>query len=160
MASALYVAFAIALLVQSPPVSKPDFLGTWTMDRDRSESASDEQAIGPITLAISQTETTLTIETKLGDKSEVANYVIETRPDGPSVIGAGTRRAYWDASQLITDGAGNVQGQTVSIRATRTLNATGSEMTVETMVAVQHGYTMRGAQTYARVKDVYLRSPR
>ena len=40
------------------------------------------------------------------------------------------------------------------------MNATGTEMVVETMVAVQHGYTMRGARTYALVKDVYIRAPR
>ena len=160
MTSALPIALAIALLAQPTTRAKPDFLGSWTMDRNRSESVTTEKEAGPITLAVTQTETTLRIETKRGDQPEVANYVIEARPDGPTVIGAGTRRAYWDGAKLVTEGAGNVQGQTVSIRATRTLNPTGTEMTVETTVAVQHGYTMRGAQTYAVVKDVYIRAPR
>ena len=160
MTSALPIALAIALLAQPTTRAKPDFLGSWTMDRNRSESVTTEKVAGPITLAVSQTETTLSIQTMRGDQSEVANYVIEARPDGPTVIGAGTRRAYWDGAKLVTEGAGNVQGQTVSIRATRTLNATGTEMVVETTVAVQHGYTMRGAQTYALVKDVYIRAPR
>jgi len=160
MTSALSIAFAVALLAQSATLTKPDFLGSWTMDRGRSESVPADQGPGPVTLAVSQTATTLTIETSRGGKSEIAHYVIEARPDGPSVIGAGTRRAFWDGPKLITEGAGNVQGQTVSIRATRTLNPAGTEMTVETTVAVQHGYTMRGAQTYALVKDVYVRAPR
>lgn len=160
MTSALPVACLIALLAQPTTPLKPDFLGSWTMDRNRSESVTTEQVPGPITLAVSQTETTLSIETRRGDKTEVTNYVIDARPDGPSVIGAGTRRAYWNSPKLITEEAGNVQGQTVSIRASRSLNSTGTEMTVETTVAVQHGYTMRGAQTYAVVKDVYTRVPR
>lgn len=160
MISALPIALAIALLAQPTTRAKLDFLGSWTMDRIRSESVTTEQEPGPITLAVSRTDTTLTIEATRGGKSEVTNYVIDARPDGPSVIGAGTRRAYWDGPKLVTEGAGNVQGQTVSIRATRTLNPTGTEMTVETTVAVQHGYTMRGAQTYALAKDVYVRAPR
>ena len=160
MTSALTIAFVFALLAQPTTPAKLDFLGAWTMDRNRSESVTTEKVAGPITLAVSQTETTLSIETRRGDQSELTNYVIEARPDGPTVIGAGTRRAYWDGAKLVTEGAGNVQGQTVSIRATRTLNATGTEMTVETTVAVQHGYTMRGAQTYALVKDVYIRAQR
>ena len=160
MTSALPIAFVIALLAQSIAPAKTDFVGSWTMDRNRSESVTADQGPGPITLAVSQTDTTLFVETKRGDQSEVANYVIEARPDGPTVIGAGTRRAYWDGAKLVTEGAGNVQGQTVSIRATRTLNPAGTEMTVETTVAVQHGYTMRGAKTYAVVKDVYVRATR
>ena len=97
MTSALPIALAIALLAQSTTRAKPDFLGSWTMDRNRSESVTTEKVAGPITLAVSQTETTLSIQTRRGDQSEVA---------------------------------------------------------------VQHGYTMRGAQTYALVKDVYIRSPR
>ena len=160
MTSVLPVAFVFALLAQPTVPTKPEFLGSWTMDRIRSESVTAGQAPGPVTLAVTQTETTLSIETRRGDKAEVTNYVIDAHSDGPSVIGAGTRRAYWNGPRLVTEEAGNVQGQTVSIRATRALNPTGTEMTVETTVAVQHGYTMRGAQTYALVKDVYVRTPR
>ena len=160
MTSVLPIAFVFALLAQPTIPAKPEFLGAWTMDRNRSESVTAEQAPGPVTLAVTQTETTLSIETRRGDKTEVTNYVIDARAEGPSVIGAGTRRAYWNGPRLVTEEAGNVQGQTVSIRATRALNPAGTEMTVETTVAVQHGYTMRGAQTYALVKDVYVRAPR
>ena len=111
-----------------------------------------------MTLVISRADATLTIETKRGDQVETINYVIESAPDTPGVIGAGTRRAYWDGPKLVTEGAGNLQGQTVSVRAMRTLNAAATEMTVESTVAVQHGYTLRGAQTYAKVRDVYTRT--
>jgi hypothetical protein len=76
------------------------------------------------------------------------------------VIGAGTRRAYWDGLKLVTEGAGNVQGQTVSVREARTLNASRTEMTIESTVTVQHGYTFRGAKNYATAKDIYTRTAR
>jgi alkylated DNA repair dioxygenase AlkB len=34
----------------------------------------------------------------------------------------------------------------------------GSEMTVERVVIVQHGYTLRGTRNYATVKDVFARA--
>jgi hypothetical protein len=160
MASLLPAALAVALLVQATTAAKPDFSGNWTMDRERSESALQEQPIGPVLLAVKQTDSTLSIETKRGDRSEVKTYPIETLQHGPGVIGAGTHRAYWDGLKLVTEGAGNVQGQTVSIREARTLNAKGTEMTVETTVTVQHGYTFRGARNYATAKDVYTRIAR
>jgi len=33
-------------------------------------------------------------------------------------------------------------------------------MTVERLVIVQHGYSLRGAKNYASVKDVFSRVPR
>ena len=152
------VVVALALLLQPAGVSVPDFLGTWTLDERRSDSAQQEKFIGPVTLVITRADASLIIATTRGSEVETINFVIEKAPDTPGVIGAGTRRAYWDGPKLITEGAGSVQGQTVSIRAMRTLNATATEMTVESMVAVQHGYTLRGAQTYVTVKDVYTRS--
>ena len=119
-----------------------------------------EQPIGTVTVSVKHTGTNLTIETTRDGKPEVANYTIEERPNGPGVIGAGTRRAYWEGLRLITEGSGNVQGQTVSVREARTLNATGTEMTIETTVAVQHGYTLRGGKNYATGKDVYTRTAR
>lgn len=160
MTSLLPAALAVALLAQAMTAAKPDFSGTWTMDRERSESAMQEQPIGTVTVSVKHTGTNLTIETTRDGKPEVANYTIEERPNGPGVIGAGTRRAYWEGLRLITEGSGNVQGQTVSVREARTLNATGTEMTIETTVTVQHGYTLRGGKNYATGKDVYMRTAR
>lgn len=160
MTSLLSAAFAIALIAQTMTAAKPDFSGTWTMDRERSESAMQEQPIGPVTVSIKQAGQSLTIETTRDGKPEVATYTIEDAPKGPGVIGAGTRRAYWDGMKLVTEGAGNVQGQTVSVRETRTLNPARTEMTIESTVTVQHGYTLRGAKNYATGKDVYTRTAR
>ena len=160
MTSLLPAALALGLIVQAMTAAKPDFSGTWTMDRERSESAMQEQPIGPVTVSITQTGPNLTIHTTRDGKPEVTTYTIEEMRNGPGVIGAGTRRAYWDGLKLVTEGAGNVQGQTVSVRESRTLNATRTEMTIESTVTVQHGYTFRGARNYATAKDIYTRAAR
>ena len=160
MTSLLTAALAAALFAQAMTAAKPDFSGTWTMDRERSESAMQEKPIGLVTVAVTQTGTTLAIQTTRDGKPEVATYTIEELPNAPGVMGAGTRRAYWDGLRLVTEGAGNVQGQTVSVREARMLNTARTEMTVETTVTVQHGYTFRGARNYSTAKDIYTRSAR
>ena len=160
MTSLLSAALAMAFVAQAMTAAKPDFSGTWTMDRERSESAMQEQPIGPVSVSITVSGTNVTIQTTRDGKPEVATYTIEERSSGPGVIGAGTRRAYWDGRRLVTEGAGNVQGQTVSVREARTLNPAGTEMTVESTVTVQHGYTFRGAKNYATAKDIYTRTTR
>jgi hypothetical protein len=160
MTSLLPAALAVALIAQAMTAAKPDFSGTWTMDRERSESAMQEQPIGTMTVSVTLTATSVTIQTTRDGKPEVATYTIEEKPNSPGVMGAGTRRAYWDGPKLVTEGAGNVQGQTVSVREARTLNPGATEMTVETTVTVQHGYTFRGAKNYSTAKDVYTRTPR
>lgn len=160
MTSLLPAAVAVALLAQAITAAKPDFSGTWTMDRERSESAMQEQPIGPVSVSITQTGTNVTIQTTHDGKPEVATYTIEEKPNSPGVIGAGTRRAYWEGLKLVTEGAGNVQGQTVSVREARTLNVSRTEMTIESTVTVQHGYTLKGSKNYATAKDVYTRTAR
>lgn len=158
MTSLASAALALTLIAQATTAAKPDFSGTWSMDRGRSESAMQEQPIGPVTVSITLNATTLTIHTTRDGKPEVATYTIENMPNAPGVIGAGTRRAYWDGLKLVTEGAGNVQGQTVSVREARSLNANRTEMIVESTVTVQHGYTFRGARNYATAKDIYTRA--
>lgn len=154
------IALALSTLLMQPAgATVPDFSGTWTLDEARSDSASQERFVSPMIVVISRADAaTLVVETRRGNQVETMKFTIEAAPERPGAIGAGTRRAYWDGPKLVTEGAGNLQGQTVSIRAMRTLNAAATEMTVESTVAVQHGYTLRGAQTYALVKDVYLRT--
>lgn len=160
MTSLLPAALAVAFIAQALTAAKPDFSGTWTMDRERSESAVQEQPIGHVSVAVTQIGAKLTIETNRNGKPEVASYEIEELTHGPGTVGAGTRRAYWDGLKLITEGAGNIQGQTVSVKESRALNPKGTEMTVETTVTVQHGYTLRGAKNYATAKDIYTRIAR
>lgn len=158
IAAPLALALASVLLQPAAP-SSPDFSGTWTLDEGRSDSARQEKFVSPLIVVITRADAaTLVVETRRGDQIETSKFTIEATPERPGAIGAGTRRAYWDGPKLVTEGAGSLQGQTVSIRSVRTLNDAATEMTVESMVAVQHGYSLRGAQTYAQVKDVYTRA--
>ena len=61
----------------------------------------------------------------------------------------------------MTEGTRLVQGQTVASRETRRLNADQSEMTVDVVVIVQHGYGVRGAKDYGVADgDMYTRVAR
>jgi dTDP-4-dehydrorhamnose 3,5-epimerase-like enzyme len=58
---------------------------------------------------------------------------------------------------LITDAVMDVRGQSVTVQQTRRLSSDGNEMTVESVVNVQHGYTQTGAKTYSSSRDVFVR---
>jgi hypothetical protein len=64
---------------------------------------------------------------------------------------------YWDDRKLVTETVRNVSDKTVRTREVHALDSAGDEMTVETLLVVEHGYTLRGAQNYANGKDVYKR---
>jgi hypothetical protein len=156
-------AVLVAVVLASPrplPQALPDFSGTWTIDRERSESPHQGDAFTPPTFVITQTSTDITIETRRGTARSAVRYPIgpataplQTAPSPGHGEPAG--RAYWVGASLVTEGQNTIQGQTVSTRETRTLDATGTEMTLETLLVVQHGYTFKGAQNYGAAKDIY-----
>lgn len=154
------VAFATALALVVVPggdLQVPDFSGTWTMDLERSESAQQGDAFEAPTLVITQSAAAVAIESRRRSGTSTARYAMSSAraPEpGPATPG----RAYWDGAVLVTEGTRLVQGQTVSLRERRSLDASGSEMTVETLLVVQHGYSFRGGQNYGAAKDVYRRA--
>jgi hypothetical protein len=156
---AAVLAAALALWQASPASPKPDFSGAWTLDRGQSESANQGEPFEPTKLNIKHNNEEIVIETVRAGKPSTRTFPIDltARRDGnasPSV----SPRAYWDGARLVTEGAVNIQGQTVSTRETLSLNPAGTEMTVERLVVVQHGYSFRGAQNYGTAKDVYTRN--
>lgn len=105
----------------------------------------------------------MTIETRRGTGHTTVRYPLgpatalpELAPEGSGPRKSG--RAYWRGTSLVTEGTSTIQGQTVSIRETRTLDGAGAEMTLETLLVVQHGYTLKGAQNYGAAKDVYRKT--
>ena len=144
------------LAAQTKPASGPDFSGVWKMDPTRSESATQEQPIGDITVVITHTESTLKIETIRDGTSEIAIYPIEARPSTPTDVTA-TRRAFWDGPVLVDEGSVDVSGQTVGFREARTQTLAGAEMEVQTTVKIEHGYELKGAQTVVTGKNVFVR---
>ena len=156
---AAFLAAALAISQASPASPKPDFSGTWTLDRGPSEPANPEEPSEPTKLNIRQTAEEIVIETVRGGKPSARTFPIDALAQrdvspSPSV----SPRAYWNGMRLVAEGAVNVQGQTVSTREMLSLNAAGTEMTVERLIVVQHGYSFRGAQNYGTAKDVYTRT--
>jgi hypothetical protein len=148
------LAFVIAIPAAAQAQTRPDFSGTWSMDLSRSESAMQTDPIGPTTVAIEQTPTQLTMTTARDGKSTTVVY----RLDGtPTQIPGGTATSRWNGSSLVTETVRTIQGQTVTTNETRHLNPAGDELLVESVLVVQHGYTLRGAQNYGAGKDVFTR---
>ena len=144
------------LTAQTMPVPPSDFSGAWKMDKTRSESAAQNQPIGDVTVVITQTGSTLKVETIRDGAKEVAVYPIGMRPSTPTEV-SGTRRAFWDGSVLVNEGSVDVNGQTIGFREARTPALDGAEMVVETTLKVEHGYEAKGAQTIVTGKDVFVR---
>jgi hypothetical protein len=150
----------LALLLLQQPSSLPDFNGSWKMAADRSQSPQQSTPITEMTFVIEQTSDQLRLDmTSGGDKTVSVTYPIVPKPEklGPPLVGD-ERRAFWDGNRLITERGGTISGQTVSTRQSLTLSPDRGEMTVERLVIVQHGYTLRGAKNYATVKDVFVRA--
>jgi hypothetical protein len=140
-------------LSQTAPVSKPDFSGSWTLDRSRSQSSES------ITLTIKQNTAEISIETQIDGKTSTRTYPFEvSKHPASETISTGHTHASWDGNLLVTEAVGEVKGQTVSYRQLRFLNAASTEMTVETLTIVQHGYSIKDAKNYSSAKDVYVRA--
>jgi hypothetical protein len=152
LAGTTALVLALALSQAAPGAAKPDFSGVWTLDRSRSQSPE------PITLEIKQTEMEFRIEATRNGVSSVRVYPIDlqAKPGGRG-IDSSRSWAYWDGMKMVTEGSGNIQGQTVSIRESRSLNGDGTEMTVESLIIVQHGYSFGGTRNYGSAKDVFTR---
>ena len=140
--------------------NRPDFSGTWAMDPSQSALAVQNEPVRSRTLVINQTATELTIETHQEGKTDTVRY----QPGGPGAMSSSGGRTsilasvwYWEGGKLVTETVRNVSDATVRTREVHTLDTAGDEMTVETLLIVEHGYTIRGGQNYANGKDVYKR---
>ena len=154
MMSPVVASLILALgLLQSVPAPRPDFSGNWTMDRSRSQSSE------ATTLKITQSATEITIETQSGGKTSTRTFAFELSPHPASEsLSAGHSHASWDGTILVNETVGTISGQTVSLRQLRYVNAPGTEMTVESVTIVQHGYSLQGAKNFRTAKDVFVRA--
>jgi hypothetical protein len=153
------VLVATLALWQAPSSALPEFTGTWTLDSGQSESAVQTEPPSVTTLKITQTSEAIVIETIRAGKPTARTFPIDLtarrdRTAAPSV----NPRAYWDGAKLVTEGAVTINGQTVSTREILSLAPNPSELIIERLIVVQHGYSFRGAQNYGTAKDVYKRS--
>jgi hypothetical protein len=136
--------------------TRPDFSGTWTMDEARSGSPGHAEFIGPVVWVIQQTAESMVVEIKAGDQRTTYTYTLhDTLPK--EAPGVPSYRGFFEGNQLITESLLDIQGKTVTMRQVRTLENDGREMIVERVVEVEHGYTLKDAQNYSTVKDVFLK---
>jgi len=145
----------------------PELTGVWQMDMSRSESAHQAIPIGPVTMVIERNTDELTIETRKGsDRKPGSSEKLSYKLDGSetsTLNNAGTQikaKAHWDGSKLVTETARNVQGSTVTTMCVFSLDASGSELTVDKSLTVQHGYQFEGAANTGTAKDVFTRGKR
>ena len=155
--AAAWLAIAILpLALHAQPT--PDFSGTWTMDPGRSQSAQQGEPFKAVTFVITQSIGQVRIETTRGGEKESVLYALTPSRTSSTPGASGQSEAYWDGEQLVTVTQRTVSGQTVTVKESRALSRNGADMTVDTTVIVQHGYSMPGAKNYGNSKDVFTRT--
>lgn len=149
---------AAGLFLQQTP-TQPDLTGTWKMVAQRSGSPGQTPPVNEMTMTIQQTAADVRVEWTSGtEKPIVTVYVMGPPPKQPAEpLGADAKIAYWDGQRLVLERGGAISGQTVSMKQSLTLDPAASELILERLVIVQHGYTLRGTKNYATVKDVFTR---
>ena len=125
----------------------------------RSESPQQTPPVNDMTFVIEQGADQIRLDmATTPDKMVSVVFPIIQPPKAPADPPAGDeKRAYWDGQRLVTERGLVISGQTVSSKQTLSLSPDRSEMIVERLVIVQHGYTLRGTKNYATVKDVFVR---
>jgi hypothetical protein len=160
----LALAFLSSVVMLGPVVdqTQPDFTGTWTMDVARSGSPTHEGFVGPVVWTIHQSPKAFVLDRKHGEKSLAFTYVWQDIAADVSrdatVSPSGDHRASWDGSRLVIHTLQAIQGKTVTTRETLSLTGDGRELTVERVLEVEHGYTMKDAKNFTVVKDVFVRA--
>ena len=144
----------LASAVSAHAQSRPDFSGTWRLDPARSESAMQGESIGPVTVQITQTANEIRIETVTPRTRSVETFPLNGRD---SQLSNGAGRARWFGDLLVVDTVRDVRGVSVTTQQTRRVTADGSEMHVDNILEVQHGYTLAKTRNYGAGKDVYVR---
>jgi hypothetical protein len=123
--------------------SRPDFSGTWTMDMSRSEAAAQGTPIGPVTVTIRQSREEIRIETTRDGSTQLVRYLpaeAKVASGGGELIGA----FRWNGSQLITSLVTDISKQAITVQEVRELSPSGTEMTVDVTLNVEHGYPTGG----------------
>jgi hypothetical protein len=152
---------SLAFPTSGTPQGKPDFSGTWIMDASRSESPVQNEPVKSLTVVISQAPYQIGIETKRDDRVQSITY----RPGSPDALTGGRGRSglldaiwYWQGDKLVTETLSDVNGMTMRTKAIHTLQSGGAELSIESLVVVEHGYTLRGARNYGSVTDIFKKT--
>jgi hypothetical protein len=166
----LFVMLVIGpLCASSAAQEKPDFTGAWLMDATRSESAAQSAEASPrlpVKLIIVQTPNRLNVQTDVDGRRQSVTYLFETPEQSRPVGTSGSNqtrleplRVEWNGSTLVTTTIYHINGMATTKIERRTLEPGGRELTVETVVQVEHGYQSNenSRPGYNVVKDIYTR---
>jgi hypothetical protein len=151
------LAFASFIVISDAGAqTRPDLSGSWRLDPNRSDSATYPELTRPVTLVITQTASELRVETQTarGTTTEVAQF--RTDDNGPA---AGMASARWRSNNtLVIDAVRDIRGQSVTVQQAMMLSPTGNELTIESTVNVQHGYSLSRGKVYGAGRDVFVRT--
>jgi hypothetical protein len=149
----------------------PDFSGTWVMDVSHSEAAMQpDHARGrPTVQVITQAPGLITVNRDINGQPETIDYILPTsEPQPVGTSGAAplatlipNGSALWRDQRLETTVQLMIKGRAVTRTERRTLDPSGTRMTVETKVTVQHGYDWPSTDTpnIGEMRDVYIKQP-
>lgn len=136
-----------------------DISGTWKMIADRSGSPTQTPPVNEMTLSIVARGDEVRLQWLRGaDPAEVVYPIVAAPKEPADPVPAGSARAYWQGNKLVLERGGTISGQTVSMKQSLTLDAAKNELTLERLVIVQHGYTLKDTPNHATVTDVFARA--
>jgi hypothetical protein len=141
---ALLLSFAFAAMAFAGAPQKPDFSGTWMLDKSKSEGLPPQ--IQDQTLTVTQKGDKLDIQAKVttdkGEDTISDSYAVDGKevtftPKGPGgLTGTGKRTTRWSADgkslEAKEDATFDVQGNSVSVQSTRnwSLSPDGKTLTI------------------------------
>lgn len=149
----------------------PDFSGTWIMDMSRSETAAQSAQVAPdhaVTHVITQSSDHLTIETRVDGRQDVVRFsfampeaanAADAADTSGSELGVDLQDAFakWVDDRLVTTTWLEINGKAVTRIQTWSLDPTRRELTVETVLRVEHGYRGDDPSNTNQLRDVYLK---
>ena len=117
------------------------------------------------TLVISEAAGVLRIGARTGERQTTTIYKL----DGSEYVtpfGSGTAQTKlrWDGAKLVTETVYIIENAPVTVIETRSLNADGTEMTVDFFLRIEHGYggvsrpSESGSPNASTTRDLYKKS--
>jgi hypothetical protein len=176
------LATALLAAVHATAQTVPSFDGTWVLDnvkgvvaegtpttiviKQTTDAVTIERSgngvhdnitypFKPIAAVAAAVPTTGTRTEDRGDAAKDESSKNGPVPDTGGATGIESTGAEWKDGGLETMMVATINGKSVTQRTRRTLNAAGTEMTVENVLSVQHGYQSGGANGAAQ--NVYVK---
>ena len=137
---------------------RPDFSGTWQMDMNLSESATDGTQVIAQTLVVTQAANGLSLEVHRGEQREVLLFSLDR--SSTELANDVRTQAVWNGASLVMDTVRRLSGWAVTIRETWRLDD-DKTLRIERVLNVEHGYAGGSASdssNYAKAVDIYKKS--